>query len=148
MVPSCQEPTGLYCSDGKCPNGMTEIPWRSGKLLIWNATCSDTFAPPTLLLPPGRQQQCQPWPRRGRWTSMSHSATPMLSLQSPLRLSKSLSDTMTFLKDLGHRFARVTRDVNATNYLLQGSQWQSSRGMLLLCWASFPICLAQTRLYL
>jgi len=28
----------LICRDGKCPNGMTQIPWRSGKLLVWDVT--------------------------------------------------------------------------------------------------------------
>ena len=24
---------------------MSMVPWTSGKLLVWNATCSDTYAP-------------------------------------------------------------------------------------------------------
>ena len=39
------EPSGLSCSDGKCPNGVTLVPWKSGRLLVWDATCPDTFAP-------------------------------------------------------------------------------------------------------
>ena len=38
-------PSGLYKFDGKCPNGCSIIPWRSGKVLVWDATCSDTYAP-------------------------------------------------------------------------------------------------------
>ena len=41
-VPSRLEPSGLYHADGKRPDGITVVPW---KLLIWDATCPDTFAP-------------------------------------------------------------------------------------------------------
>ena len=41
-VPSRLEPTGLTRSDGKRPDGVTMIPWKNGKLLVWDATCPDT----------------------------------------------------------------------------------------------------------
>ena len=44
-MPSRLEPTGLCRSDGKRPDGISIIPWRSGKILIWDATCPDTYAP-------------------------------------------------------------------------------------------------------
>ena len=47
-VPSRLEPSGLHRSDGKRPDGITMIPWRNGKLLVWDATSPDTFAPSCL----------------------------------------------------------------------------------------------------
>ena len=44
-VPSRLEPTGLYRSDGKRPDGCSILPWKSGKVLVWDATCPDTYAP-------------------------------------------------------------------------------------------------------
>ena len=44
-VPSRLKPPGLHRSDGKCPDGITMIPWRNGKLLVCDTTSSDTFAP-------------------------------------------------------------------------------------------------------
>ena len=44
-IPSRLEPSGLYRSDGKRPDGCSIIPWRSGKVLVWDATCPDTYAP-------------------------------------------------------------------------------------------------------
>ena len=44
-IPSGLEPTGLDRSDGKRPDGITTVPWKSGNLLVWDATCSDTYAP-------------------------------------------------------------------------------------------------------
>ncbi|CAL8119405.1 unnamed protein product [Orchesella dallaii] len=43
--PSVLEPPGLVRDDGKRPDGLTLVPWRMGKSLIWDATCVDTLAP-------------------------------------------------------------------------------------------------------
>ena len=44
-VPCHLEPVGLYRSDGKRPDGASVVPWRGGKILVWDATCPDTLAP-------------------------------------------------------------------------------------------------------
>ena len=37
------------------PNGVTIIPWKSGCTLVWDATCTDTFAASHLAQTTGRQ---------------------------------------------------------------------------------------------
>ena len=49
-IPSQLEPSGMSRSDGKCPDGASIVPWKSGKLLVWNVTCPYTFAPSYLRL--------------------------------------------------------------------------------------------------
>ena len=44
-LPCHLEPTGLYRDDGKRPDGATVVPWKRGKVLVWDATCPDTLAP-------------------------------------------------------------------------------------------------------
>ena len=44
-IPSRLEPSDLNRSDGKRPDGVTMIPWKNGRQLVWDATCPDTFAP-------------------------------------------------------------------------------------------------------
>ena len=44
-VPCHLEPTGLFRSDGKRPDGASIVPWKCGKVLVWDATCLDTLAP-------------------------------------------------------------------------------------------------------
>ena len=39
------EPAGICRSDGKRPDGATVLPWRSRRILVWDTTCPDTFAP-------------------------------------------------------------------------------------------------------
>ena len=42
-IASVKEPQGLSRSDGKRPDGMSIYPWKQGKLLLWDFTCSDTL---------------------------------------------------------------------------------------------------------
>ena len=43
-VPAVKEPSGISRSDGKRPDGVTQIPWVSGKCLTWDVTVTDTLA--------------------------------------------------------------------------------------------------------
>ena len=52
-VPSRLEPSGLYRSDGKRPDGWSIVPWKSGKMLVWDATHPDTYAPSHVSLAAG-----------------------------------------------------------------------------------------------
>ena len=42
-MPAVTEPPGLYRSDGKRPDGMTQFPWKKGKCLVWDVTIADTL---------------------------------------------------------------------------------------------------------
>ena len=44
-VPSHLKPTGICLSDGKRPDGATVMLWKTGRILVWDATCPDTYAP-------------------------------------------------------------------------------------------------------
>ena len=44
QIPSTLEPTGLIGSNGQCSDGVTIAPWKSRQPLVWDATCSDTYA--------------------------------------------------------------------------------------------------------
>uniref|UniRef100_A0A2H1VRU3 SFRICE_019335 n=1 Tax=Spodoptera frugiperda TaxID=7108 RepID=A0A2H1VRU3_SPOFR len=48
-VPAVLEPNGLVRDDGKRPDGMSLLPWKMGRPLVWDATCVDTLAPSHLL---------------------------------------------------------------------------------------------------
>ena len=36
---------GICREDGKRPDGATVMPWKGGRVLVWDATCPNTFAP-------------------------------------------------------------------------------------------------------
>ena len=43
-VPSIKEPSGVLRSDGKRPDGLTQIPFEAGRCVAWDVTVTDTFA--------------------------------------------------------------------------------------------------------
>ncbi|KMS65379.1 hypothetical protein BVRB_036580, partial [Beta vulgaris subsp. vulgaris] len=43
-IPAVKEPQGLIRSDGKRPDGVTQIPWSEGKCATWDVTVTDTLA--------------------------------------------------------------------------------------------------------
>lgn len=42
------EPPGLSPNINMRPDGMTLVPWKNGRKLVWDATCYDTIAPHNL----------------------------------------------------------------------------------------------------
>ena len=49
-MPSQLEPVGVSRTDGKRPDGITSVPWKSVQHLTWDTTVTDTFAPSYLHL--------------------------------------------------------------------------------------------------
>ena len=43
QIPSHLEPTGLYRLDGKRPDGASIVPWKAGKILVWDIGCEKTI---------------------------------------------------------------------------------------------------------
>jgi len=43
-IHSVKEPQGMLRSDGKKPDGLTLIPWRSVRCMTWDVTVADTVA--------------------------------------------------------------------------------------------------------
>ena len=48
MIPSQLKPNGVLQSDGKRLDGISLVPWKCGRSLVW--TCPDTYAPSHLAL--------------------------------------------------------------------------------------------------
>ena len=119
-IPLRLEPSGLYCSDGKRPDGISVVPWKSGKLLVWDATCPDTFAPSygmSATSEPGAVAALAEVRKEAKYTSLcsTHVFTPVAIETSGVFGPKSLS----FIRELGRRIVHVTAEVNSTNYLMQ-----------------------------
>ena len=48
-MPAMLEPSGLYRGDGKRQDGITVYPYSLDRILIWDATCVNTFASSNLI---------------------------------------------------------------------------------------------------
>ncbi len=102
-------------SDGKRPDGITVLPW---KLLVWDATCPDTFAPSysgNATRGAGLVAAAEEERKEAKYTGLSslHCFTPDAIETSGVLGPKSL----LFVSELERCLARVTGELRSTNYL-------------------------------
>ena len=119
-VPSSKEPSGLSRTDGKRPDGMTLIPWQTGRNLIWDVTVADTLAtshlPATSQLAGGAAQSASDR-KNVKYAELARSylfvpiACETLGPISPRAVD--------FLSDLGRRISSVTGDAREGSFLFQ-----------------------------
>ena len=130
-IPSRLEPTGLDRSDGKRPDGITMVPWKNGNLLVWDATCSDTYAPSHLAqstMVAGAVASQAEDRKKVKYSYLDgHPGicfTPIAyetsGVVGPL--------SQIFLKELGHRLSATTGDTKSYSYLLQRLSVAVQRG--------------------
>jgi len=43
-IPISKEPSGVYCDSVKRPDGITLVPWHSGRTMVWDVTVASTLA--------------------------------------------------------------------------------------------------------
>ena len=128
-IPSRLEPSGLQRSDGKRPDGVTMVPWRCGKLLVWDATSPDTFAP-SYSLSATSEAGAVAAGAEARKRMKYICLEPVYSFV-PIAVESSGvfgPQTLEFLKELGHRLSRVTGEEKSYIYLLQRLSVAVQRG--------------------
>ena len=128
-VPSRLEPAGIYCSDGKRPDSITLVSWESGKLLVRDATCADTFAPSYIsdaasgVGVVAAQTEARKVAKY-QHLDTSHSFTPVSVETSGVFGPQ----THAFLKSLGRRITLATGEVRSFSYLIQRMSVAIQRG--------------------
>ena len=119
-IPSRLETSGLSRSDGKRPDGVSVVPWRNGKLLIWDATSPDTFASSYSSLASAdaglvaaRAEELKE--AKYAFLVPHHIFTPVAIETGGVVGPQSLA----FIRELGRRLELVTGDANSFVHLLQ-----------------------------
>ena len=128
-VPSRLEPIGLSRSDGKRPDGATLAPWKSGCLLVWDATCPDTFAPSyraNATQEPGKVAEAAEDRKCGKYRDLppGHFFSP-IAIET---LGAIGPKSLTLLKEIGGRIRAETGDPRSTEYMLQRLSVAVQRG--------------------
>ena len=138
-IPACKEPSGLFRTDGKRPDGVTQIPWFSGKPAVWDVTIADTLAPSyihhTAYTTSGAAEYAASRKEdKYRDLSANYLFFP-LAFESlgPLAM-KSLS----FLKEIGRRSSIIAEDPRETAFLLQRISITLQRFNAVMIQNSFP----------
>ena len=141
-IPSWLEPSGLHQADGKCPDGMTMVPWEQGKYLVWDATCRH-FLPVTLSKGSHRaRRSCCTCGRRQdhagsmhTWTTCFNSAQLLWRRVAPY-VGPKLRD---FLRELGKRLRMVTGEPRLYAFLMQRISVAIQIGNATSVMASLPV---------
>ena len=128
-IPSRLEPQGLLRSDGKRPDGVTTVPWKCGKLLVWDATCPDTFAPSYISQATSAAGEVAALAEQRK--ALKYDGLPTTHSFMPVAIETSGAvgpRSLTFLRELGRRVREQTGDNLATAYLLQRLSVAVQRG--------------------
>ncbi|KAG7295586.1 hypothetical protein JYU34_021841 [Plutella xylostella] len=128
-VPATLEPSGIMRDDGKRPDGMSLVPWKRGRLLVWDATCVDTLAPSHL-------------PSTSREAGAAAGRAEMMKGRKYASLGEGYMfvpfgvetlgpwgpEARQLFKDISIRLIEVSRDPSAGSYLAQRLSIAIQRG--------------------
>jgi hypothetical protein len=138
-IPSHKEPLGLTREDGKRPDGVTLIPWSSGRCLTWDVTVSDTFAAshlPASSTGAGEAANRAAVAKRAKYATITRThAFVAVALESSGAWS---SEGLDFVLELGRRLKDATHDKLETSYLLQRLSVALQRGNAICFSSTLP----------
>ena len=128
-VPSRLEPSGLYRSDGKRPDGISIVPWQSGKVLVWDATCPDTFAPSHVTVAAREAGAVAEQAEQLKKAKYAHLDNSHHFIPVAVETSGALGpEALNFFRELGHRLRRMTGEPKSLQFLLQRLSIAVQRG--------------------
>ena len=119
-IPAVKEPPGLSRSDGKRPDGLTLIPWRSGRCLTWDVTVADTVAPSYLSTTSnqtGGAAELAEARKNAKYIQLmqSYHFVPLaFETMGPIN-----AKGLAFLADLGRLLGQISGDPRETSFLFQ-----------------------------
>ena len=92
------------------------VPWKNGKLLLWDATCPDTFAPSHSSLASGEAGAVAAQVRKH--SKYCHLDSSYTFVPVAIETSGAVGTRSTeFLRELGYRLRQATGEVKASMYI-------------------------------
>ena len=111
MIPSHLEPTGLYCTDGKRPDGATLVPWKGCRVLVWDVTYADTLTPFHRQLASREAVEVEASAKQRKKNKYAHLEVTHHSVPIAIEtLGVVGEEGSVFFKDLGRRISIVTQE--------------------------------------
>ena len=134
QIGATKEPMGLIPNSNLRPDGVTGIPWRQGKCLVWDATVSDTLAAShlqnTSVVAGSAAKQAAVF-KCQKYSTLS--ATHVVMPISIETFGAWDVDSLSFIKELGRKMSVVTGDPRETQFLLQRISVAIQRGNASSC---------------
>ncbi len=119
-VPSTKEPNGLILTDARRPDGLTLIPWSSGRCVAWDVTVANSLADSYLSSSSqqtGGAAELAAARKEAKYSDLTQRYT---FIPIAVETLGAINFTgMNFLSDLGHRLTEVTGDPREASYLFQ-----------------------------
>ena len=101
-------------------DGITLAPWKCGQLLVWDATCPDTYAPSYATIAVAEAGAAANQEERKKQLKYAHLGPGHIF--TPIAIESSGvfgTETLKFLKDLGHHLKLASGESSAYPFLLQ-----------------------------
>ena len=119
-VPAKKEPVGLCRSDGKRPDGLTLIPWSSGRCAVWDVTVVDTMAKSYTHLTASIVAGAAELADSRKLAKYMNLASSYEVLPVALETMGPVNSTgAEFIRDLGRRLSQRSGDSRETGFLWQ-----------------------------
>ena len=119
-IPAVKEPHGLAREDGKRPDGLTLIPWQSGRSAIWDVTVIDTLATSYVLhsaTSAASAAEIAANRKLSKYSALSQSYHFFpVAIET---LGPHSASSLDFITDVGKRIAQRTLDSRETIFLFQ-----------------------------
>ena len=116
-IPAVKEPQGLVRVDGKRPDGLTLVPWQSGRSATWDVTVVDTLATSYITQSATNAASAAASRKTAKYSTLSHSYhfyPVAIETLGPLSVN-----SLLFICELGRRTALRTSDPRETAFLFQ-----------------------------
>ena len=127
-----KEPLGVSRANGKRPDGLTLFPWKNGKCLLWDYTCSDTLAPSYV---EGSAKSPGYVAKEGEVRKFKHYEN-LVSDYIFIPISVETFGTwgesgLKFIKEVGKLIEKKTQEKRSTSFLFQAISIATQRGNAL-----------------
>ena len=128
-IPARLEPTALSRDDGKRPDGLSTMPWKEGRCLVWDFTCPDTIAASHInraVTGSGAVATEAEMRKRNKYSTLS---STYYFIPVAIETMGALGEEAdAFFRDLGGRIASTTKKQKSKAYLMQRLSVAIQRG--------------------
>ena len=124
-----REPHSLCGRSDKRPDGVTQIPWKRGRCLAWDATCPNTYAQSYVLATSRHAGSAAAGAEQTKMVKYSDMSSGLDFVPVAIETSGVWGEqALSLVTEIGRRIAELTRDPRSTVFLRQRISVAVQRG--------------------
>ena len=138
-VPAVLEPLGLSNKNNERPDGMSIFPWKQGKTLVWDYTCSDTMAWSHTNITSQEAGRSADQAEKNKLAKYDYLTRNYIFTPVAAETMGSWGKLgLQFIQELGARIKDITGEKDSTSYLFQTLGMAIQRGNAASIIGSLP----------